>query len=266
MKALILAAGLGTRLAPITDDFPKCMTEVAEGKTIIEKQIENLHNVGITDITVISGYKADILKKYLEAKFKGLNIIESVDYRSTNNMYSAFLGAPFVSGCEFLMMNADVFYDVSVLEALLKNEAGNAIVTDIGRYIEESMKVVEEGGKLVRISKTITPEEALGSSIDVYKFSVEGGKLFFAKCDEYINGKKELKMWSEVALNDILPEADFKACPLVGRWFEIDNHEDLRDARILFGTPIDIDNCKVGGVNLRFSLIFRYALTERRAA
>lgn len=234
MKALILAAGLGTRLAPITDDFPKCMTEVAEGKTIIEKQIDNLHSVGITDITVISGYKADLLKSYLESKYKGLNIVESVDYRTTNNMYSAFLGAPYVGGNEFLMMNADVFYDASVLEALLNSEAKDAIVTDIGRYIEESMKVVEENGKLMRISKTITPEEALGSSIDVYRFSVEGGKLFFNKCDEYINQRKELKMWSEVALNDILPEANFKACPLIGRWFEIDNHEDLAAARKLF--------------------------------
>ena len=235
MKALILAAGLGTRLAPITDDFPKCMTEVAQGKTIIEKQIDNLHSVGITDITVISGYKAELLKSYLESKFKGLNIVESVDYRTTNNMYSAFLGAPYVGGHDFLMMNADVFYDASVLEALLSNEAKDAIVTDIGRYIEESMKVVEENGKLVRIAKTITPEEALGSSIDVYKFSAEGGKLFFNKCDEYINQRKELKMWSEVALNDILLEANFKACPLVGRWFEIDNHEDLAAARELFG-------------------------------
>ena len=234
MKALILAAGLGTRLAPITDDFPKCMTEVAQGKNIIEKQIENLHSVGIKDITVISGYKADLLKSYLESNFEGLNIVESVDYRTTNNMYSAFLGAPYVGGHDFLMMNADVFYDASVLEALLSNEAKDAIVTDIGRYIEESMKVVEDNGKLIKIAKTITPEEALGSSIDVYKFSAEGGKLFFNKCDEYINQRKELKMWSEVALNDILPEANFKACPLVGRWFEIDNHEDLAAARELF--------------------------------
>lgn len=234
MKALILAAGLGIRLAPITDDFPKCMTEVAEGKTIIEKQIDNLYSVGITDITIISGYKADLLKSYLESKFKCLNIVESVDYRITNNMYSAFLGAPNVCGHDFLMMNADVFYDATVLEALLNNGAKDAIVTDIGRYIEESMKVVEESGKLVKIAKTITPEEALGSSIDVYKLSKESGKLFFDKCDEYINQRKELRMWSEVALNDILHETNFKACPLVGRWFEIDNHEDLVAARKLF--------------------------------
>lgn len=234
MKALILAAGLGTRLAPITDDFPKCMTEVAEGKTIIEKQIENLHYVGIFEITVISGYKSDILRNFLLSKYQNINIIESVDYKTTNNMFSAFLGKPYVSGHNFLMMNADVFFDVSVLESLLEFDSQDAVVTDIGRYIEESMKVVEESGRLVKISKTISPQDALGSSIDVYKFSPRGGQLFFSKCNEYINEKKELKLWSEVALNDIMPSADFKACPLNGRWFEIDNHEDLLQARKLF--------------------------------
>jgi choline kinase len=96
------------------------------------------------------------------------------------------------------------------------------------------MKVVERQGRLVQISKTITKEDSLGSSIDVYKFSKEGGNAFFSKCAEYIEDKKERKMWSEVALNDILKEVEFKACPLKGRWLEIDNHEDLAAAEKLF--------------------------------
>ena len=64
MKALILAAGFGSRLAPITNDIPKCMVEV-NGKSILSKQIDNLYENGITDITIISGYKADILERYV---------------------------------------------------------------------------------------------------------------------------------------------------------------------------------------------------------
>ena len=96
------------------------------------------------------------------------------------------------------------------------------------------MKVVEKDGRLIAISKQIMPEDTLGSSIDVYKFSAEGGKAFFKCCREYIEGKKELKMWSEVALNDALSETIFEACPLRGRWLEIDNHEDLAAAEALF--------------------------------
>lgn len=233
MKALILAAGLGTRLAPITNDRPKSLVSV-NGQPILFKQIDNLHENGITDITIVSGYKANVLEKAVHELYPEINIIESADYANTNNMYSAYIARNVVSGGDFLMMNADVFYDASVITALLACEAPNAIVTDIGTYIEESMKVVEKDGRLVAISKQITPEDALGASIDVYKFSKEGGNVFFAKCAEYIEERKQLKMWSEVALNDILSEVVFKACPLDGRWLEIDNHGDLADAEKLF--------------------------------
>lgn len=233
MKALILAAGLGTRLAPITNDRPKSLVPV-NGKPILLKQIENLLENRINDITVVSGYKGDFLKKTVQDIYPDVKIIHSADYATTNNMYSAYLAKNAMDGHDFLMMNADVFYDASVVTSLLQNEDSNAIVTEIGRYIEESMKVVADNGRLVKISKAITPEEALGVSIDVYKFSAEGGAAFFAKCTEYIEEKGELKLWSEVALNDILSEVVFKPCPLVGRWLEIDNHDDLAAAEELF--------------------------------
>lgn len=66
MKALILAAGLGTRLAPITNDIPKSLVPV-NGKPIILKQIDNLHKNGITDITIVSGYKANILEEKIHS-------------------------------------------------------------------------------------------------------------------------------------------------------------------------------------------------------
>ena len=234
-KALILAAGFGSRLAPITDNLPKSLVPV-NGTPILFKQIENLHENGITDITVISGYKAEALEGAVHGRWPEIRIIESVDYASTNNMYSAWLGREAMGGEAFLMMNADVFFDASVIASLLAFEGENAIVTDVGRYLEESMKVVERDGRLVRISKAIAPEEALGASIDVYKFSAEGGAAFFEKCREYIEDKKELKLWSEVALNDVLEEGRvlFRACPLNGRWLEIDNHEDLAAAEALF--------------------------------
>lgn len=233
MKALILAAGLGTRLAPITNDRPKSLVPV-NGQPILFKQIENLHENGIFDITIVSGYKADILEKTVHEKYPEIKIIESVDYAVTNNMYSAYMARKEFYHQEFLMMNADVFFDASVISTLLKYEASNAIVTDIGTYLEESMKVVEKDGRLVEISKAVSEKDMLGASIDVYKFSKEGGKAFFDKCTEYIEEKKEVKLWSEVALNDILLEIKFEACPLMGRWLEIDNHDDLAAAERLF--------------------------------
>ncbi len=233
MKALLLAAGLGSRLAPITDDRPKALVPV-NGKPILIKQIENLRECGVSDIAVVAGYKAEMLERAVHGRFPDVEVLVCPDYASTNNMYSAYLARERLAGSAFLMMNSDVFFDASVLAALLACDAPNAIVTDIGTYLEESMKVVEEGGRLVAISKAIPPERALGASIDVYKFSEEAGRAFFDKCAEFIEVRRELKKWSEVALDAILRDVEFRACPLKGRWFEIDNHDDLAAAERLF--------------------------------
>ena len=238
-RALILAAGYGSRLAPITDAMPKALVPV-NGTPILFKQIEGLHENDVFDITIISGYRADVLEKAVHDRWPEIRVVQSRDYATTNNMYSAYLGiqAMFPDGVvgPFLMMNADVFFDASVLAALLAFEAPDAIVVDIGRYLEESMKVVEADGRLAAISKTIVPEAALGSSIDVYRFSAAGGAAFMEACRVYIEDRRQLRLWSEVALNDVLMAGAvrFAACPLDGRWFEIDNHEDLAAAIALF--------------------------------
>ena len=237
MKALILAAGLGSRLAPLTNELPKSLVPV-NGKPILFKQIENLHENNINDITIVSGYKADILSEAVINIWPDVNIVKSVDFMNTNNMYSAYLGMNTMFSNStfepFIMMNADVFYDSSVIRSLIDDFHDDAIIVDIGRYLDESMKVVENNGRLVSISKKISKDDALGTSIDVYKFSAFGGKSFFEHCMKYIEEKKELKLWSEVALNDTLFDIDFYACPLNGRWMEIDNHDDLAAAEEIF--------------------------------
>ncbi|MBQ7334076.1 MAG: phosphocholine cytidylyltransferase family protein [Clostridia bacterium] len=235
MKALILAAGVGSRLAPLTDHMPKSLVEV-NGTPILMKQIENLHACGITDITVVSGYLSHVLADAVGGKYPEIRILESVDYAITNNMYSAYLAREAMAGQGFLMMNADVFFDASVIRALVDCPHPNAIVVDVGRYMEESMKVMERNGKLTAIAKTIPSAQALGCSIDVYKFSPAAADAFFAKCSEYIEANNDRKQWSEVALNDILTEVDFYACPLRGRWLEIDTQDDLFAAEKLFAS------------------------------
>lgn len=150
MKALILAAGLGTRLAPITNDRPKSLVQV-NGTPILMKQIDNLHKNAITDITIVSGYLASVLERTVHSIYPEITIIKSVDYATTNNMYSAYIARDAIGENEFLMMNADVYYDASVITELINYPAKNAIVTDIGTYIEESMKVIEKEGRLIAI-------------------------------------------------------------------------------------------------------------------
>lgn len=235
MKAIILAAGYGSRLRPITDNLPKCMVEVNNVK-IIEKQLSNLIRNGIElkDIIVVTGYKSDKLKNYINEIYQGVNIVENKVYESTNNMYSLYLTKEYVKDDNFILMNADVYYEEAIIKELLENDFENLIVCDDGIYIEESMKIVKNGNVITNISKAITKEDAYGVSIDVYKLSKQSGKKLFSIIDKIINVDKNLNSWTEVALDMLLKEEEFHSLDIKYNWVEIDNHEDLKHAEELF--------------------------------
>ena len=232
MKALILAAGFGSRLAPLTDNLPKSLVSV-NGTPILFNQIDNLVKNNVREITIVSGYLSKVLQTNVLKKYPFVNIIENTIYDKTNNMYSAYLAKDLFCD-ELLMMNADVFFDSSIITELLSCENGNAIATDKGKYNIESMKIEFDGNSITSISKNISKDKAYGVSIDVYKFSPKGANAFYNICRNYIETQNEKKLWSEVALNDTLKEISFIPCDITGKWYEIDNYEDLKKAEELF--------------------------------
>ena len=205
MKVVILAAGFGSRLRPLTDDRPKCMVEVNNVK-IIEKQISNLLKNGINEekITIVTGYKTEKLEKYLKENYPKTNIIINKDYETTNNMYSLYLTKNVVENNDFILMNADVFYEENIIKELLESNRKNLMVCDDGRYIEESMKIVKNENRIIEISKKIKEEDAYGVTIDVYKISKEASIKLFEIIKQFIEVDKDLNSWTEVALNIII--------------------------------------------------------------
>ena len=154
MKAVILAAGLGSRLRPITNEVPKCMVPV-NGIRIIDKQIDNLLINGVEDIYVVDGYKAEILANHLKEVYPNVHIVSNPRYAETNNMYSLFLTAQYAKGEEFLLMNSDVYYDASIIKGMLEGDNQSKIACDRSGYLEESMKITLGDGKINHISKTV---------------------------------------------------------------------------------------------------------------
>ena len=235
MKAIILAAGLGTRLRPLTDEVPKCMISV-NGIRIIDKQINNLHKHGITDIIIVGGYKADVLKKHLRI-FPDITFIDNIHYAETNNMYSLYLALQEMGKAEFLLMNADVYYDAHIIAGLLSpvNKERSMIACDGNGYMEESMKITLDGkGVVNHIGKKIAEEEYYAVSIDVYKLNELAATALFEEVKKIIEIQGDRNSWTEVALDGIFDIVDFKPYVIEGRGFEIDNHEDLKRAEKLF--------------------------------
>ncbi len=241
MRAVILAAGIGSRLKTLTADKPKCMVTV-NGRCIIDYQIGALLAAGVESVHVVSGFRAEQLEAHLRSRYPGdsrISLVENVDYLSTNNMYSLSLCVDFVRGEPFLLMNADVVFDESIVRSLIE-APGSRICVDVGAYNEESMKVTlaADGLSLGSISKAIPQCDALGSSIDVYRFDSADSALFFDHIGKIIHEERRMREWTEVALDDLMRSGRLRieALDISGRpWYEIDNMADLMAAEVIFG-------------------------------
>lgn len=233
MKAVILAAGLGSRLRPITNEVPKCMVPV-NGIRIIDKQIDNLLKAGIKDIFVVSGYKHEVLDSHLKERYPFIQIVYNQRYDQTNNMYSLYLTLKYIKGNEFLLMNSDVYYDDSIIIGMLDGVDCSKIACDNTQYLEESMKVTLWGDKINHISKMISKEEYYAVSIDVYRISSSDSTTLFTEVENTILNQKDENSWTEVALDKIFSLCNFYPYIIKGRWCEIDNHDDLAQAERIF--------------------------------
>lgn len=233
MKAVILAAGLGSRLRPITNRVPKCMVPV-NGICIIDKQIDNLIKAGVSDIIVVSGYKHEVLDSHIKEHFPFIQIVHNSRYDQTNNMYSLFLTSDYVRNEEFLLMNSDVYFDSDVISDLLAGRSSSKIACDRSQFLEESMKITLCENRINHISKAITEKEYYAVSIDVYLISAKDSETLFSEIKHTIVEDHDENSWTEVALDRIFDKCEFMPCVIKGRWFEIDNHNDLILAEKLF--------------------------------
>jgi choline kinase len=237
---IILAAGVGSRLRPLTDEVPKTMVKV-NGEAIIErllKQIVSIDSI-TTNIKIATGYKSQILKDFVNSLELKANIefIENKDYNTTNNMYSLYLALSATNEKnDLVIINADCFYDKSIVEEIVKS-SGNYIAIDKGIFNEESMKIKSNDNKqVIGMSKALEDSDHTFVSIDIYAFDCGNRDKIFQIASDIINSG-ELNSWTEVAI-DLLSKdksSNLKYLDMTGKkWMEIDNHDDLRKAEEIF--------------------------------
>ncbi|MEM9256987.1 MAG: HAD-IIA family hydrolase [Pseudomonadota bacterium] len=231
MIGIILAAGIGSRLRPMTNTKPKCLVTSA-GKPILQYQIDGYIKAGIEELVIVVGYESDAIRNFCK-HIKGVNIhiVDNHDYETTNNMYSLYLVREYVKDQGFILNNADLTIDNTIIETLAGCDAPDAIAVDRSLYNEESMKLsVDDGGRVIDISKEVPEQQSYGCSIDFYKFSPQASVTFFDEISRIIEAEKNLKDWTEVAMQRLMHNGaiDFQPCDISGKsWVEIDNYEDL---------------------------------------
>ncbi len=242
IKAIIVAAGHDKRIEPLNEDIPKCLLDV-KGKTILERQIENIRSCGIKDIVIIKGYKQELID------FPDVKYYINPDFENTGIVSSLFFAREEMNS-DFIFLYSDIIFDKRLLEKLLKNNADVCLVADLDwkeRYDErvtrltgevELIKVTED--HIDKIGKNINPKTAHGEFIGLAIFSKKGADIL-KKC--YKNALKQSKnnkfheasSIAKAYFTDMIQEmidTDFQINHLdvYGDWIEIDTFEDYRKA------------------------------------
>lgn len=241
MRAILLAAGSGRRMGPLTDELPKCLLPVG-GQSILSRAVSILGDRGITRITVVDGFAGDRLRAALNSEFppNWFTFARNSDYETTNNAYSLWLAR-----CQeeepALLLDADVVFDPEVVGLLLEDRHANRLaVRSRGELGEEEIKVtLGPGGRITDIGKHVSLDRAAGESVGLAAFSAPFARRMFSVLERRILRERRLNEWYESALLELI-EAGEEVYPVdLGalRAIEVDTPEDLERARSLFELP-----------------------------
>jgi choline kinase len=237
MKALILAAGRGTRIHSVHGNRPKCLIRCDDGtSTILDHQIESLFSAGVENIGIVVGYEKDQIIRHVAEHYpvrrRHVTFIENPSFAATNNIYSFWLAQQWLNGEAFVCLNADVVFDPRVLPPALRSTTSITMIVD-PEWRDETMKVITSGDRVVRMNKRIPQSEFSGTYIGITAFSASVHHGLFAKVNSLIaaGGRNE---FFNVAVQQLADEGVHVGFTSTGElpWAEIDDPGDLAFAKL----------------------------------
>lgn len=240
MRAIILAAGIGSRLRPMTNKKPKTLINVNE-KPMLGHIIDSLFKNNITNIVICTGFESSQIVNFCKNNYPSIkfNFVENKEFEDTNNMYSLYLAKKYLVD-DLILMNADLVFDAKIISDLIKQRE-SCVAVDKGRYMEESMKIIVKNKIVKNISKKIKKKDAYGCSIDIYKINKNDVRFLVSEMKNIIEKNKDKNQWTEVMLDNLFSTKKIiaKPCDIEdNKWYEIDNYDDLSRAEILFNKSI----------------------------
>ena len=236
MKAIILAAGIGSRISPLTNNYPKSLLKIYD-KTILEMMISHIQDCHINDIVFVTGYLEEQIKEYVNINFPDLKayFVTNEKYAETNTGFSLLLAKDFVENSDFIKFDADVVFDKEILKKLIECPYENALCIDKNIHLdaEEIKVIIDDKNKILKASKTVDPQKAIGESIGIEKIGKNTAKLLFQELEEVMKDKKNHQEYYEVAYERLIEKGEsFHALDITGLvWVEIDTKEDFELAK-----------------------------------
>ncbi len=244
MKAIILVAGMGTRLKPLTDNTHKCLTEV-NGKAILSNALEKLQSIGVSESILVVGYLGDQIKGSMGDSFNGMKLsyVENPIYDRTNTSYSLWVAMKDLEIPDtLLVIEGDVFFEGRILQEFLDDGFSTSTVVQKynpnldGSFVElSSGMVVDWIHKKVRAAD-FTIEDKF-KTVNIHKFDRNFvGEILLPTLKEHVDSN-EGREPMEYVMQDIVTKKGGKIHAFeVGthKWFEIDDVNELKIAEEIF--------------------------------
>ena len=259
MKAIILAAGPGSRMLPHTQHRPKCLMKIG-GHPILHYQLAALRHCGIHDICIVVGYLADRIKEHVTVP---VTFIENGEYASTGSSYSLSLAREFMLD-GFVYLNSDLVFHPDMLKALLTAAAPNAVIVDRQVHLTSDMQKAEmNGDRIVRMGKHLAAETAAAEVVGPVKFGASGARRIVDFLDTLV-ASGDRNRWAYEVFGLLADELDFTGVDNPGCfWAEVDTPAealeanqriprtlvDFADGRI--STPPPIERRQSASIDLR---------------
>jgi len=231
MRAILIAAGKGTRLYPLTKNTPKSLLEVGEGVTLLETQLHSLRENDIRDIVIIVGYKAEQIEAKIHQYRNDFEIktVYNPFFDCSNNLLSVWMARHFMED-EFITINGDDLFAPAVVAELLKSRQNITMVIDQkDHYDDDDMKVIHSEGLIREVSKKIDPHQANGESIGMIKFAGQGPDIYKNVLEEMVRDHDNRNVFYLKAIQELINRGfpvHYAMCN-EGDWGELDFHPDL---------------------------------------
>ncbi len=232
MRAIILAAGLGRRLAPMGWDKPKCLLEFA-GRSLLTRTLASLAEHHIEDIAIVVGHRRELIQASVRTDAR-LTWIENDDFATTNTIHSLWLARAFLND-DVVLCNADVLFDSAILGDLVAHRGSVLGVEERLCDAEEVKVIVDSDDRILQIGKALEPGDCLGEFIGIARFDRDTAVALAASLRRYNEILRERDLFFEQAVDDVAPDRVLRAVRCGGhRVVEIDTPEDVAAARRLF--------------------------------
>lgn len=230
MEIFILAAGMGSRLYPLTADRPKNLLTL-NGRTILDWQLLSLQEAGfsLSNVTVIGGYRIDALRSALP---DGIRIIENRFYETLNNIYTITLASP--GETDVVLINGDCVCHQEFYTTLFQTQVTDFLLIDhLKPLTDEAMKAWYRDQRLYRLSKQWAVDAPYGEYVGMARFSRAVFERIRTVAEKLI-AQGRGGDWYESAIEAVAQEVEIGAMALGEYpWIEVDNNDDLQAARQL---------------------------------